>query len=311
MLTTPTCQLEENEIFYPRANKYHCSACNKYYDSFNEFLPSHSDLYYANNRRTTICYECANKFWKDYSRALGSKVKGFERLCQKLDIYFHLKSYKAMMDSSLTGAKRIKKYISLLNVQTGRTYDHNIQEGENPEFERVSVAEEKIVESEKEYIDQLIQDFGSAFSTAELKKMDKHRNELMQQLQGDSVDDDIIIKQAVTSACNLLILRDRATETGNSAEVIKITKAYNDTITGKGITDYLKKKQASLGVGDCQGMWIKQIEEHCPAEIWQDKTIYADMRKFKRYYKRHFIRCIKNFLTGVYVPDEEYNIEVD
>lgn len=311
MLTKVACTLSPQEVYTPKARRYHCSACNQYFDSFSDFVPSNSHFYYANNGRTTICYDCAAHFWKNYSKALGTKVKGFERLCQKLDLYFHLPSYKIMMEKTGTSAKLIKKYVSLLNVQGTKTYDNNLNEESSPDLERVTVLEEKIMEEEKDYIDSLIKDFGTGFSTEELKRMDAHRKELMQQLQGGSEEDDIVIRQAVNSACSLLIFKERAVENNNASEVMKLTKAYTEAITGKGITDYLKKKQATIGVTDCQGVWVKEIEQYCPAEIWKDKSIYADMRKFRRYHTRHFLRSIKNFFTGNYVPDEEYNIGVE
>lgn len=304
-----------NPIYVPLAKKYHCTMCGRDYDDYKDFMSVQSPLYKENNGRTTVCYECLGKLWEKYSKEMGSSVKGFERLCRQIDLYFEPSNYKKTMEMSRGYIRRLKKYAQLANLSKGRnksymdTLSENISNFDNQQSNAVELA--IMDENDKKKISQYEIKYGKGFTLDEYKTMDIHFNKLIQQLKGDSVGDDIIITNAVANACTMLIFKDRAVMANNEEKVIKYTEAYNKALTGKDMTNYIKQKQSSFGENDCLGMWINDIEFGCPSEIYTDKGVYSDHRKHGRYMKRHYLRTLVNFFTGNYVPDEEYNIGVE
>lgn len=49
---------------------------------------------------------------------------------------------------------------------------------------------------------------------------------------------------------------------------------------------------------DAYGMWIKDIEQFEPAEYFEDKTLFEDFDRIKKYTDKYIFRPLKNLLTG-------------
>ena len=83
-------------------------------------------------------------------------------------------------------------------------------------------------------------------------------------------------------------------------------KAFIEAATTE-IEDRKKKAEAEMQLSPL-GVMIRDIEEHCPADFYKDKAIYADYDHLKEYIQRFMLRPLNNLLTGSKEMDKEFNL---
>lgn len=333
--------LPSNENLYiPKEGKYHCSMCGKSSVRQEVFPSCRSPFWKENNYRLPICIDCLEKYFQERIVEFGSDILALEYICMHFDLYFSRSKWEAT--KNMTGTSRLTNYIRLANLngrsKVHKTYDTTLQERkytsitastqkavddiapavEGDMTEETREQQKKIYEKQgtsTEEIEELTDKFGADFSVKELQAMEKHYQRLMLQLNPtQSSEDDIVIEQIVCDACITRAMKERKIKDGDTESAVKLAKEYQNMITGKNFTQYLKSQQASLSEGDCVGKWTKEIEQFCPSDIYKDKNLYKDqsgLQKIVNYIRQHFVRPRKNFETSNYVPHPDYNIEVE
>ena len=73
-------------------------------------------------------------------------------------------------------------------------------------------------------------------------------------------------------------------------------KAFIEAATTE-IEDRKKKAEAEMQLSPL-GVMIRDIEEHCPADFYKDKSLYADFDHLKEYIQRFMLRPLNNLLTA-------------
>nr|DAV98511.1 MAG TPA: hypothetical protein [Caudoviricetes sp.] len=330
----------KENIYIPKEGKHHCCMCGKS-SVKQEFFPScRSPFWKENNYRLPVCIDCLEKYFQERIMEFGSDLLALEYVCMHFDLYFSRSKWEATKD--MNGTSRLTNYIRLANLngrsKVRKTYDTTLQERK---YASITASTQKAVDDiapavegdmteetqkrqeeqfkkqgiDPEEVERLKDKFGSDFTPKELQAMEKHYQRLMLQLNPTQTDeDDIVIEQIVCDACITRAMKERKIREGDTESAVKLAKEYQNMITGKNFTQYLKAQQASLSEGDCIGKWTKEIEQFCPSDIYKDKNLYTDqsgLQKIINYVRQHFARPRKNFETNNYVPHPDFNIEVE
>ena len=99
------------------AARYTCTRCGRVFAKQRiNFPASHSPLYAKNNGYLTVCGECVDEIYKQYTNELGSDVYGARRTCMKFDYYWDPVLYDATKRVAPDGASLIRSYTSKLNI---------------------------------------------------------------------------------------------------------------------------------------------------------------------------------------------------
>ena len=77
-----------------------------------------------------MCYGCVDMLFYDYKETLGDDEAAMERVCMKLDVYWHPEVYAMVQKSKATNASRVRHYMSRVNLlkYCDKTYDDTIDE---------------------------------------------------------------------------------------------------------------------------------------------------------------------------------------
>lgn len=160
-----------------------CVMCGGSYPSQERNFPrSYSPLWFGNGYFAPICKNCIVKLFKHYMVELNDVKAAFERVCSKLDFYYHPHMFDAIFEKGGVDGVWGEYYKQINHMQWGTgkyTYDTTLekraQESE-PEEEGVDVFEELKHEKEREKDIKIplktIKFWGEGYSPAEYKWLD-------------------------------------------------------------------------------------------------------------------------------------------
>lgn len=289
---------------------YSCSCCGKRYKlQKNNFPHTMSPLFKANGGYLPICKHCIDSYYEqlvDYFS--GNEEKAMERMAQIADWYYlddiWASTRKISADRSRVGAYPSKMQLPQWK-ERGTTYLDTIRDRvSNPiasledfdslkEQDKISVSKAQIVR------------WGTGFTEEEYNALDAHYKTLK-----DKIDvNDVIQDNLAKDLCEIKIQQIRAR--GDADGFQKFTKLYQDTLKSANLK--VKSGDAELLTDGeaCWGKFIADIEQFTPADVYKDRSLFADVDGIKGYFERFIVRPFKNFFTGSNEMDKEFFIHAD
>jgi hypothetical protein len=141
------------------------------------------------------------------------------------------------------------------------------------------------------------------FSDDDYKYLETEYNSL----RADIPINDHIMEDNVRQLCVLNLFMIENMRNGNADALIKLSKEYQAKL--KFIKNELSAKKESDLSESSFGLFLREIEQHTPAEYFQDKKLYADADGLGTYFDRFIARATNNIMTDTNVPDPEYSVE--
>lgn len=315
-VSTPTGKLKKPETFV-------CSRCGEVFDRNahrKEFTTVKSPLWENNeNSKLPICNNCLKFYYNYYLNALGDPYSAYRRICMKFDIYY----CKDIVDNILKNeqsADRVGAYISQLNYARyqGKTYDSTIEEelaeaeqpaeahSDNVVSDTVSTPKQDAIYSDEEY-NEWEEIFGGGFTTKEQNTMIK-----FYKTQKDHIPDQLFttLEESVCDMARFKVLQARAVAQNEMKEITNYSNQFNKA--RKYVDDTVAKYRKNAAAEESNlliGTLTDAIEQFCPADIYKNKGIFADVDGIGEKIRRFMARPMKNFFTGSREIDPEYNID--
>ena len=294
--------------------EYRCTCCgHKYKKQERNFNRSKSPIYKGNNGYLSICQRCIAELYEQYVKFYDNdEDAAAERICQITDMYFDpdiwASSRKISESRGGKSRNRISTYISRLNLtQTDgcTTYSDTLIKRSDAEVENAATIQDVIDNDDIETSIEVIRRFGLGFSDGDYNTLQGEYDSWVDRCGApmDKRQDELYV-----SICYLKLnlqnsVKNNTTGVGTLANSYK---AFIEAATTE-IEDRKKKAEAEMQLSPL-GVMIRDIEEHCPADFYKDKAIYADFDHLKEYITRFMTRPLNNLLTGSKEMDKEFNL---
>ena len=294
-----------------RTGKYYCTCCGRpYVHQKNNFPHSMSPLWKGNNGYFPVCKRCVERYFDqlvDYFS--GNEEKAMDRMAQIADWYYSddiwAMTRKISMDRSRIGAYPSKMQLPQCKAK-GTTYLDTIKDRASVVVSDYDEFEEMKDQGETSISKAQIARWGLGFEESEYRQLDAHYKSLSEIIDTADVVQDTLARDL----CEIKIQQIRARNKGDADMFQKFTKLYQDTLK----TANLKVKSgetSSLSDSEsCWGNFVRDVEKYAPAEIYQDKSLFADSDGLKEYMERFVLRPVRNFFMGTRDMDPEYSVGV-
>lgn len=259
-----------------------CSACGKS-KVMNEFYTTNSP-FHKSTGRLSVCKKCIWDFVGDdldklkialrmidkpfLSDLLISSQKETERTNKKLiSVYMKnlaMHQYREMTwdDSDFEGHKSSKKI------------EHNIEYGSDLDITEMRKKWGEFPEKDYEYLENFYSEYENNYATDTPVQINLYKSIAKVHLQAEKE----LAAGNIKTFKDLMELSSKLHNDGN-IKPIQSSGANDD----KGLSTY--------------GLWIKTIEQEEPCEYFENKPVYEDYDKFKKYIDKWFIRPFKNIFN--------------
>ena len=288
---------------------YRCPRCgHEYVKQEGNFSPSKSPLFKGNNGYVVYCRKCvAEMFEENIPFFDKDEDAAMERVCQIIDLCVDDTAWAAARKISVN-RNRMSGYISKLNLRQSReesTYADTLIRRFKAEVENAET-EQEIEENDDITTDiEVIRRFGLGFSDSDYNTMQSEYDSWVHRCgaPADKRQDELYV-----SICYLKLNLQNSVK-NNAAGVGALANSYKAFIEAATteIEDRKKKAEAEMQLSPL-GVMIRDIEEHCPADFYKDKSLYADFDHLKEYIQRFMLRPLNNLLTGSKEMDKEFNL---
>lgn len=258
-----------------------CSACGSEKD-ISEFYTSFSP-FHQHTGRLHVCKKCLLASVKD------NDVESFKNMCRSLDKPFITHLY----ESAITNNAYVGEYFKLINAKDFKhmTWDHsdfdghknsksipqNVITNESVKYEDYSSLRKKwgvFEDNDYEYLENFFGEYETSYATDTPVQVNLYRNIAKVHLQAEKE----LQLGNTKSFKDLMELSSKLHNDGN-IKPIQSSGANDD----KGLSTY--------------GLWIKVVEQDEPCEYFENKPIYEDFDKFKKYIDKWFVRPFKNIFN--------------
>lgn len=279
-----------------RAGVFVCSMCGATHTArrgnFNKLV---SPTYAGNGGYCHVCMRCVNKKYEELMGKYSDEPKCVRRICEWLDVYYSPKVLEMAMSDNRVQNSLIMNYFRKSNLAqvTGTSFEDTLAEEQvkivNGEINEVGIA--------KEAYDL----FGDGFDTKAYSFMLKSFHSYIDPL-GQTVT-----ASQTKDAVFLSILEYKATEAlkNSASNAPQLSNAYRAALKESGFDVATRSGESNE---EPFGVWLREIENHAPAEYVRDHEIYKDEDKMS-YFERFLIRPIGNLLRASgYVKDDELSI---
>lgn len=292
-----------------KQSEFICTCCGKAYkNQRNNFPYTASPLYASNNQRLPYCKNCVAEYFKQLTDFFsGNEVKAAERMCQINDWFFLEDIWDATRNVSRE-QERITIYSSRMCFtgwkKRGTTYLDTIKESATTALSSYSDYED-LKENDATTISRAQLDrWGIGFDEAEYKQLDAHYKMLRETIDTNDVIQDNLAKDL----CEIKIQQIRARNRGDADSFQRFTKLYQDTLKTANLKVKSGEKAAVDVTEEHWGNYVKMVEQYCPAEFYEDKSLFDDFDGIKEYFERFILRPVKNWLFGTREMDPEFSI---
>lgn len=287
---------------------YRCSCCgHKYTKQERNFNKSKSPIYKGNNGYMTICIRCISELFNGYIDFFDKdEDAAMERICQITDMCVDEVAWAASRKIS-ADRSRMSAYVSKLNLKNsaGETYSDTLikrWEAQAAEAENAPVPEE---EEALQIAKETLRRFGVGFSDVEYDVMESEYNSWVEKYGApmDKRQEELYVTMCYLK---LNLQKGIQNDSGGVGTLANSYKSFIEAATTE-IEDRKKKAEAEMELKPL-GVLIRDIEQYCPAEYYQDKKLYADFDHLKEYISRFMARPLRNLLTGSKEMDKEFNL---
>lgn len=274
--------------------KITCTCCGKI-KAQEDFYTSRS---YINKHtgKSSLCKEC---IWDyvitddngyDYNKMLD--------MLQMIDRPFIQDLLSSSIDEAAKGNKNVFK-IYMKNLGMVQNIDKRWQDSDFKGYVKPSVDETEVnpeslevvrkwgrgyTESDIEYLENFYNEYENTYATDTPVQVNLYKNIAKIHLQAEK-------ELAENSTKNFKDLMELSSKLHNDGNIkpIQSTGANDD----KGLSTY--------------GLWIKTIEQDEPCEYFENKPLYEDYDKLKKYWEDWFVRPFKN----IFNLSKDFNVRDD
>lgn len=285
---------------------YRCRKCGKYHpkSKFYESTNDKMDL----NGLMPICKECANTLLDEYFSVFNNLEKAMMYTCEDLDVvYFEpaIEGLKTRMANALQNNKQVNGMFGIYKSSLAqnkeiiagmRFRDSEIKQsttGNDTEKVKemllsVGVGSEEEIEKKK----HLELTWGEGYTESEYEYLEQRFDALTSMANVEYEVDTMLIKNICLEELELRRIRKDKGDTKKKVETIAILMRDANIRP----TD-IKNANADL-MNDSYGKWLAVIEEHEPAEYFEDKKLFEDYDGIKKYFTKQVLRPLKNLLSN-------------
>ena len=118
------------------------------------------------------------------------------------------------------------------------------------------------------------------------------------------------LDETIIKMTRFKILQSRAIAINDMKEISNYSTLYSKA--RKYVDDQInsfKKNASSEESNMALTSLIESIEQFCPASVYTNKTIFADVDGIKTFINRFLLRPMRNFFTGSREMDPEFSID--
>jgi hypothetical protein len=260
-------------------DKISCSSCGKSKDP-KEYYTSNSP-FHKHTGKLHVCKEC---FW-DF---VGDDVENLKMALRMIDKPFIVDLLQSSQEEADRTSKNfIKLYMKNLgmNQYKNSTWSDSISNLEK-EFSISVESSSEIDENslirkwgrysptDLEYLENFFNEYSHSYATDTPVQVNLYKNIAKVHLQAEK-------ELAANQTKNFKDLMELSSKLHNDGNIkpIQSTGANDD----RGLSTY--------------GLWIKTIEQEEPCEFFENKPIYEDYDKFRKYIEDWFVRPFKNIFN--------------
>lgn len=288
--------------------KYVCCSCGEP-KSFTQFYKTSSGFYSAGI--LPICKKCFSSKFGIYAAEYHSNKKAMQRMCMAFDVYFDEDLFDQcdVKDDAVIG-----KYFRQLNMQQnkGKTFDTSIdngtfslsgeRKGAMSSDKRVVVVDEYGNEQENE--DEInakdIEKWGLGFQPVDYDVLNTHYKYLKTANPNCDSNQEIF----VNDLCYIHMQKMKALRNDDVDNYNKLTESYRKSFKQAG----LKTVEDLKTDDETWGVWVGNVAQYTPEELYKDKNKYKDYDNLGDYYERFAVRPLKNIVLGTQDRDKEFYV---
>jgi hypothetical protein len=271
-------------------NKIVCSDCGSEKDP-SQFYTSNSP-FHKHTGKLHVCKEC---FWKFVDGDI-EKLKLALRMVDKPFLVNLLESSKEEAERDNKDIIKIYMKNVAMNQYKGLTWADSISNNEkefniavetSDDFDQDSLFKKwgrGYSATDLEYLENFFTEYSHSYATDTPVQVNLYKNIAKVHLQAEKE----LTANNTKSFKELMELSSKLHNDGN-IKPIQSTGANDD----KGLSTY--------------GLWIKTIEQDEPCEFFENKPIYEDYDKFKKYIDDWFVRPFKN----IFNISKDFNVRDD
>lgn len=299
-----------------------CVRCGDVYPAQERHFPrSYSPLYFGNGYYCPICKNCVKKLFTHYMVEFNDPKVAFERVCMKLDFYYHPHMYETIFEKGGIEGVWSEYYKQINQTQWGTgqyTYDTTLEkrakrELEGEENESDDSGENKVVkENDQELISsqESIDFWGDEYTPSEHKQLnDDYTSLLIQANNGEPPSKPLEL--TLKDICTTTIDIKRARKSGAKPQDLSSLQTTRMKLMEKAGLNPNPDDDNSLAAKNAIGVLIDVWESTEPV------AKYPEENKLKYYIdiwmKGHLARAagIKNDTQDAYNAEiEKYKVKI-
>lgn len=295
--------MAKNNIKSTSDENLKCSCCGKEKKN-TEFYLSKSILNNATGR-LSICKLCMGKIYTRYLEKFKDTREAIYYLCRKLDICYSEMIFKTAMSEVENGKKTpmFQLYMTKLNsIEPNNGAGSDFDESDTLVDDEINEEEIKNMEevlTEKD----LVKTWGYGWTLEELQWLENNYSEWCTRHECNSLSLERLFQMISIKELEIRKARECNKPTD------KLEKSLRELLNDSNLTP---KNMTALNETESTktfGLWLKDIEQRRPAEVFDNKTLYEDHDGINEYFERFVLRPMKNLLCGTREFDSEFNVE--
>lgn len=254
-----------------------CTCCGKGGSFYNS-----SSVLYKHSGKMPICRNCFLKLYDGYNSIYSDTKKSIYKMCEKLDIYYD----EALADSAIKQANDKDSHVMRIYMQKV----NSLKQFSDFTFEDTECKPEGNI-SGVEVISRDVRLFwGNGLTEEEYEFLENEYKKWETKHGCDKYSEEVLYKEICLTT---LDIRKGREVNGNVDKKIDLLQKLMDSANIKPASAKGKDEKS-----DSYGMWIREVENEEPCEVFDKKPIYTDFDKFKEYIDKWVLRPLKNLLIG-------------
>ena len=276
--------------------EFKCACCGGAFSNQKDsFYISKIDLFKSNSGRTTVCRECINFTFNEYTKKYEDKLYAFYHICAKFGWYFNEESFKLIENDK----NIISAYLQKSNTgkNKGRTFDDNMREEHESSKLKETAAEDE-GEDFDERRQKMIQRWGEGYGDNEYRFLEEEYNQWAAVYNCGEKNMQTLTEEICLT--KLIIRRKRQLK----ESVKDDQKTLQDLMTSSNLKP-MQETGANAGEQSTFGNFIKHIENERPIPEPSDE--FRDADGILKYIRVWFF----GHLSKIFGKQNEYSAEYE
>ena len=256
----------------------------------------------------SLCKLCIGKIYNDYLSRYQDTREAIYYMCRKLDIGYSESILRGAITEIENGKKTavyqiyMTKFNSIGDLNgAGVDFDasDNFIDDESEEGQ-----DEQIIKSERALTEKdLVDKWGYGWTLEELQWLERDYSSWSTRHECNSLSLERLFEMICIKELEIRNARQEKKATD------KLEKSLRELLSDSNLTPKNMNTVNESEATKTYGQWIKDIEQHKPAEYFEDKELYDDNDGIQAYFERFVLRPMKNLLAGTREFDREFSIE--